>query len=117
MSYVPSTPEQRQEMLRALGLRDYRDLYRDVPEEMLLDRELDLPAGMSELEARRAMEDIAAENLRFRHIFRGAGAYNHYIPAIVKAVVIRVCVGGVGTDCNFVAIQQNVAVRVREGGV
>ena len=31
-SYVPSTREQRQEMLNAIGLKDFRELYRDVPE-------------------------------------------------------------------------------------
>ena len=42
-SYVPSTPAQRQEMLEAIGLHDFRQLYRDVPEEMLLRDGLDLP--------------------------------------------------------------------------
>lgn len=37
-------------MLEAIGLRDFRELYRDVPESMYLDRPLDIPAGMSELE-------------------------------------------------------------------
>ena len=59
MSYVPSTPAERQQMLRALGLRDFRELYRDVPEEMLLDRELDLPKGQSELEVSRRMTQMA----------------------------------------------------------
>ena len=36
-SYVPSTPAERQEMLKAIGLSDYRELYRDVPESMYLD--------------------------------------------------------------------------------
>ena len=40
-SYVPSTPGQRQEMLEAIGLHDFRQLYRDVPEEMLLRDGLD----------------------------------------------------------------------------
>ena len=40
-SYVPSTPAQRQEMLEAIGLHDFRQLYRDVPEEMLLRDGLD----------------------------------------------------------------------------
>ena len=44
-SYVPSTPAQRQEMLEAIGLHDFRQLYRDVPEEMLLRDGLDLPEG------------------------------------------------------------------------
>ena len=40
-SYVPSTPAQWQEMLEAIGLHDFRQLYRDVPEEMLLRDGLD----------------------------------------------------------------------------
>ena len=36
-SYVPSTPAERQSMLRAVGFSDYRELYRDVPESMYLD--------------------------------------------------------------------------------
>ena len=47
-SYVPSTQEQRQEMLQAIGLKDFRDLYRDVPESMYLDHPLDLPERSEE---------------------------------------------------------------------
>ncbi|MCR5664063.1 MAG: aminomethyl-transferring glycine dehydrogenase subunit GcvPA [Oscillospiraceae bacterium] len=86
MSYIPSTPEQRQEMLRAVGVQSYKELYRDVPQEMLLDRPLDLPAGMSELEVTRAMSALAAKNTVFSTVLRGAGAYDHYIPAIVRSV-------------------------------
>ena len=86
MSYVPSTPEQRQEMLRAVGAEDYRALYRDVPQEVLLDRPLDLPEGMSELEMSRTMEAMAGKNRLFPTILRGAGAYDHYIPAVVRSI-------------------------------
>lgn len=86
MSYVPSTAEQRREMLRAAGVQEYRELYRDVPPEMLLDRPLDIPGGMSELEAARAMSALAAKNTVFPTILRGAGAYDHYIPAVVKSI-------------------------------
>ena len=86
MSYIPSTPEQRQEMLRAVGAEDWKALYRDVPQEMLLDRPLDLPEGMSELEMSRAMEAMAAKNRLFPTILRGAGAYDHYIPAVVRSI-------------------------------
>ena len=86
MSYVPSTPAERREMLAAVGARDWKDLYRDVPADMLLDRPLDLPEAMSELEASRAMQAMAAENTQFRTILRGAGAYDHYIPAIVRSI-------------------------------
>ena len=85
-SYVPSTREERQEMLEAIGLREYGDLYRDVPRNMLLDHPLELPSGMSELEVGRAMRAIAAKNHVFAAVLRGAGAYDHYIPSIVKSI-------------------------------
>ena len=85
-SYVPSTREERREMLRAIGLEDYRDLYKDVPQEMYLDRPLNLPEGMSELEVSRAMQEMANKNRVFSTVLRGAGAYDHYIPSVVKYI-------------------------------
>ena len=85
-SYVPSTQEQRQEMLQAIGLKDFRDLYRDVPESMYLDHPLDLPEGQSELEVSRALNAMARKNKVYDAILRGAGAYDHYIPSIVKYI-------------------------------
>ena len=86
-SYIPSTPEERLEMLKAVGLSDYRDLYRDVPAEMYLnDGDLNIPEGMSELEVGRAVSAMAAKNHVFPTVLRGAGAYDHYIPSIVKYI-------------------------------
>ena len=85
-SYVPSTPAERQEMLNAIGLSDYQQLYRDVPESMYLDHPLDIPAGMSELEVGKAVSAMAAKNRVFPVVLRGAGAYDHYIPSIVKYI-------------------------------
>ena len=85
-SYVPSTGTQREEMLRAVGVSSTRDLFRDVPEQMLLTEPLHIPAGMSELEASRTMTAMAAENRVYGTVLRGAGAYDHYIPSIVKYI-------------------------------
>ncbi|MBR6347743.1 MAG: aminomethyl-transferring glycine dehydrogenase subunit GcvPA [Spirochaetales bacterium] len=85
-SYIPSTEAQRKQMLREIGLEDFRGLYRDVPEKMYLDRELDIPSGMSELEVARKVSAIAAENTVFPTVLRGAGAYDHYIPSIVRYI-------------------------------
>ena len=85
-SYVPSTREERQEMLNAIGMKDYRDLYADVPSEMYLDKPLDIPEGMSELEVSRAFAAMAAKNKIFATVLRGAGAYDHYIPSAVKYI-------------------------------
>ena len=85
-SYVPSTGTQREEMLRAVGVSSTRDLFRDVPEQMLLTEPLHIPAGMSELEVSRTMTAMAAENRVYGTVLRGAGAYDHYIPSIVKYI-------------------------------
>ncbi|HWP51499.1 MAG TPA: aminomethyl-transferring glycine dehydrogenase subunit GcvPA [Clostridia bacterium] len=85
-SYIPSTLAERQEMLEAIGLKDYQELYKDVPESMLLDRPLNVPTGMSELEVSRVMSTMAAKNRVFSTVLRGAGAYDHYIPSIVKYI-------------------------------
>ena len=82
-SYIPSTPEERQDMLHFLGMNSMEDLFAVVPEDVRI-KYLDLPAGMSEMEVSRRMEEIAARNTRFTSVFRGAGAYRHYIPASSK---------------------------------
>ena len=46
-SYVPATSSEQLEMLEAIGLRDFRELYGDVPEEMYLRAPLDIPEGLS----------------------------------------------------------------------
>lgn len=71
-SYVPSTKEERQEMLRTVGVSDYRGLYRDVPAEMYLEKGLNLPDGMSELEVRQKMTAMAARNKVFPRGIPGA---------------------------------------------
>ena len=85
-SYIPSTPQQRQEMLKAIGLSSFRELYGDVPAEMYLDRPLNIPSGMSELEVGRTVRTMADKNRVYDVILRGAGAYDHYIPSIVKYI-------------------------------
>ena len=86
-SYIPSTRAEREEMLAVVGVNSYEDLYRDVPAEMLLhDGDLKIPQGLSELEVHRKVSSMAAKNVIFPTVLRGAGAYDHYIPSIVKYI-------------------------------
>ena len=87
--YVPNTKEQRQDMLKAIGLSSMEDLFVDIPQEVRLKGELEIPQGKSELEVKREMEDLAGKNRVFRTIFRGAGAYRHYIPAEVTSIISK----------------------------
>lgn len=88
-SYVPNTKQEQQAMLEDIGYGSMDDLFRDIPEEVKLNRELELPAGLSEMKVRKTMEKIAGKNKIYPTIFRGAGAYRHYIPAIVEEVLSK----------------------------
>jgi len=85
-SFVPNTKAMQNEMLREAGYSDWTQLYADVPDSVLLKDGLDLPEGLSELDVTRIMRALAEQNVRFEHVFRGAGAYRHFIPAIVGRV-------------------------------
>ncbi|MGN0970121.1 MAG: aminomethyl-transferring glycine dehydrogenase subunit GcvPA, partial [Evtepia sp.] len=87
-SYIPATGEERQKMLEAVGLSSMDDLFSVVPEEVRV-KSLNLPEGLSELEVGQKVSGLAAKNQQFRSIFRGAGAYRHYIPSIVKTVTSK----------------------------
>ncbi|MBQ9016464.1 MAG: aminomethyl-transferring glycine dehydrogenase subunit GcvPA [Firmicutes bacterium] len=86
-SFVPNTAAQQQEMLREIGMQKIEDLFAAIPGDVKYDGLLPLPEGLSEMEALRQMEQMAAENIVFRSVFRGAGAYRHYIPAMVCSVL------------------------------
>lgn len=87
-SYIPATREERQRMLETIGLTSMDQLYDIVPEEARV-KNLDLPEGMSELEVAQKVSAMAEGNRQFRSIFRGAGAYRHYIPSIVKTITSK----------------------------
>ena len=76
-------------MLQAIGISSTDELFAVVPKELLLKNGPEIPDGMSELELSRKMEALAGKNTVFSSVFRGAGAYRHYIPSIVETVVSK----------------------------
>ena len=89
-SYVPTTTAEREEMLAAIGVDSLEGLYKAVPQEMLLrSGGLNIPEGLSELEVREAVTAMAEKNKVFKTVLRGAGAYRHFIPSVVKSVTSR----------------------------
>jgi glycine dehydrogenase subunit 1 len=88
-SYVPHTASERAQMLRAMGLSDVNELFRDIPKGVRLERPLKLPEGLSELETAAALQSLADQNRRFRTVLRGAGAYRHFIPSVVRQLAAR----------------------------
>lgn len=86
--YLPSTEAERASMLAAMGCSTIDELYAAVPQEVLIE-ELNLPQGISELELTERITALAQKNTVFSSIFRGAGAYHRYIPALVKTVMAK----------------------------
>ncbi|MDO5043873.1 MAG: aminomethyl-transferring glycine dehydrogenase subunit GcvPA [Coriobacteriia bacterium] len=84
-TFIPNTPQEQQEMLESIGLSSFEDLYTGIPSELIID-ELGIEAGKSQLEVEKILDTIADKNTKFTSIFRGAGAYNHYIPPMARKV-------------------------------
>lgn len=78
-------------MLRVLGLSCVDQLFSDIPNQVRLSRGLDLPPALSEWELARDVREMSALNSStLTHLcFLGSGAYEHYIPAVVDAMVAR----------------------------
>lgn len=89
--YIPVTPEDEKKMLDSIGLNSLDDLFSDIPESIKLKRALNLPEGLSELELSRYLNTLANKNLSTNELtcFLGAGAYDHYIPALIKHIVSK----------------------------
>lgn len=80
--FIPSGASDREEMRKFLGYEPFSELSEDVK----LKRALNIPEGMPEQSVRREVEKFASQNKVFDTVFRGAGAYRHYIPAVVGAI-------------------------------
>jgi glycine dehydrogenase subunit 1 len=91
MSYVPQADQERQQLLKAIGVAKFTDLLEGIPPELRLNKALDLPEALSELETVRHLAELAERNQVGNGYanFMGAGAYDHYIPAIVPFLAGR----------------------------
>ncbi len=89
--YIPTTAEDQKDMLKSIGLDSLEDLFSDIPEDIKLKRKLNLPQGLSELELLTHTNNLADKNLSLNELtcFLGAGAYDHYIPAVIKHIISR----------------------------
>jgi len=89
--YLFNTPQQRSEMLEAVGAASMEELLAQVPAELRLDRPLDVPPALTEPDLERHMRSLAAGNINAdkRVCFLGGGAYDHFVPAVVDEIVSR----------------------------
>jgi glycine dehydrogenase subunit 1 len=91
MRFAPHTDDDVRDMLSVCGLTSIDELFAQIPPSVRLDRPLDLPDGVSEMEIVADLRDLASRNRHADDLvcFAGAGAYDHYIPAVVWALAGR----------------------------
>jgi len=96
LRYLPKSESERQAMLNACGVNTPEELFAHLPEEVRLNRPLNLAPGISEYEIVQYFRDRASECANGYASFLGAGVYNHFRPVLVDTVVSR---GEDGTRC------------------
>src|SRR3989338_3476991 len=90
MQYISNTEADKKEMLKAIGVSTFDELISNIPAK-LKNLVLKIPAGISELELDRELDEIGAANKNFKYYipFIGAGNYDHFIPAVVDRLALR----------------------------
>ncbi len=86
--YFPHTQEDISAMLERCGLSDIKGLYADVPEQLLLGREYNLPEELSEKEVRDFFKSLGDKNTNLT-CFAGGGYYDHYSLAVIPSILSR----------------------------
>ena len=88
--YIPSTEDDKQQMLKTIGVSSFEDLLSDVPKKQLQPT-LNLKDALSEQELTEFFQLLSNNNFSSKTItsYMGGGAYNHYIPSTVKAMIQR----------------------------
>lgn len=91
MPYIPNTEEDRKEMLNAIGVSNFNELIKNIPKEVLLNENIDIPKSLSEQEVIKNLNDLAELNYSpIRTIsFLGAGSYDHFIPSAINTIISR----------------------------
>ena len=87
--YIPATHEDEQKMLKACNVGSIDDLFSDIPDDLKLNRDLNLDESKSELEVSEIITKMADKNIDDLTCFLGAGAYDHYIPSLIKSITSR----------------------------
>lgn len=91
MPYIPHTERDISRILKAVGASSLEDILGSLPADLRVRGPLNLPKGLSEQELKSLLKGLGEKNTTVEDCssFLGAGAYNHYIPSVVPALVSR----------------------------
>jgi glycine dehydrogenase subunit 1 len=89
--YLPDTKQDQEEMLSFLNITSIDELFEDIPAEIQLKSELNIPKAVPESLLSKKMNQLASKNKNANHYptFLGAGTYDHYIPSVVNHMISR----------------------------
>jgi len=86
--YFPHTKADVDSMLKTLNIKSIDELYKDIPETVVFNKDYDIPSFMSETELRSHFADLSKKNQELT-LFSGLGIYDHYQPAVINAITSR----------------------------
>src|SRR6266702_839050 len=89
MRYLPNSPAEREAMLKATGHKSIEELFAQIPTELKLEGSLNLPGPLSESEILEFFRKAASQSSRDYVSLLGAGAYTHYRPVAIDALLSR----------------------------
>lgn len=91
MRYIPNTPGDKEEMLKVIGVKEFKELINEIPESLLLKSPLALPPTLTEQELHEEFTRMAAGDTdkSAYACFLGGGAYDHFIPSVVRHMAGR----------------------------
>ena len=90
MNYTPHTGADVQHMLQTIGLDTTDDLFAPIPKSLRV-KDLKVAPGMSEMEVLQAVDGLASQAAAQAPAlsFLGGGAYDHFSPTVVDAMISR----------------------------
>src|SRR5260370_5200367 len=88
MRYLPKSPADREQMLREIGAASIDELFSHIPDEYRLNHDLKVTRQLAESEIVDYFQQRAAECAAGYANFLGAGAYNHYRPVVIDALIL-----------------------------
>ena len=89
MPFISNTDEQRQQMLKEIGVEKFSDLLVHIPSKFIQKHHIDMDEPLSELELSRKVAKLASKNIADANSFLGGGIYDHFIPAAVDHIILK----------------------------
>ena len=86
--YIPHTEDDIKLMLNKIGVNSVDDLFAEIPEEVRLKGDYNIPSAMSEVEIRKFFKELGNKNKQMT-IFAGGGVYDHYSPSVIAHLLSR----------------------------